>query len=59
MSKAINWYIYLRDQLVGGHLGGLKKLGGVSRIFLGHFQQIINTLSESSAQSQLIDTLVG
>jgi hypothetical protein len=43
-SRAINWYInesILRGRLVGGHLGGLGNLGGVSRIFLGHFQQII------------------
>jgi hypothetical protein len=31
MLKAINWYInepILRGRLVGGHLGGLRSLGG-------------------------------
>jgi hypothetical protein len=38
--------------------GGSENFGGVPRILLGHFHNILIFL-ESSAQAQLIGTLVG
>jgi len=62
-SKAINWHInelILRGQLIGWSFGGAWKLWKVSPIFfLGHSQQIINIILDSSAQALSIDIFVG
>ena len=42
----------------GGALGGAE-LGGGSKIFLGHFYEILDISSELSAQAQSIGTLFG
>ena len=41
----------------GGGWGGSEFLGTPSRIFLGHFYEILNVSAESPAQAQSIGTL--
>ena len=60
-SRASNWYIYGSNRRGGGEWGGAGGgqtfLDPPSRKLLGHYYEILNMSSESSAQAQSIGTL--